>query len=112
MTPLRKRMIEDMLLAGLAASTQKRYIEAVRRLAKHFWRSPDLLCEEEIRGYLVGMRERGVARGTFKLHHYGIRFLYCHTLDRDWALFSKKRFASLSRSVCPLRLATPRYASC
>jgi hypothetical protein len=112
MTPLRKRMIEDMVLAGLAASTQKRYIEAVQRLAKHYWRSPDLLCEEEIRGYLVNMRERGIARGTFKLHHYGIRFLYHCTLDRDWALFSKKRFVSPSRSVCPLRLAMPRYASC
>jgi len=112
MTPLRKRMIDDMMLAELAASTQKTYLEAVQRLAAHFRRSPDLLCEEEVRGYLVGLRERGVARGTFQTHHYGIRFLYYCTLDRDWSLFSKKRFVGPSRSACPLRLTTPRYASC
>jgi hypothetical protein len=112
MTPLRKRMIEDMMLADLAASTQKTYLEAVQKMAAHFRCSPDTLSEEEVRSYLVGMRERGIAQGTFKTHHYGIRFLYYCTLDRDWPLFSKKRFVSLSRSDCPLRSATPRYASC
>jgi hypothetical protein len=36
------------------------------------------------------LRDRGVARGTFKVHHFGIQFFYRHTLDRDWPLFSKK----------------------
>ena len=112
MTPLRKRMIQDMVLAGFAESTQKSYVEGVLGLAKHYCRSPDLLNEEEVRSYLVGLRERGVARGTFKTNHYGIRFLFYCTLDRDWPLFSKKRFVPLSRSACQLRLATPRYASC
>lgn len=112
MTPLRERMIKDMLLAGLAASTLKRYVEGVLGLAKHYWRSPALLSEEEVRSYLVGLRERGVARGTFQTSYYGIRFLFYCTLDRDWSLFSKKRFVRLSRSACPLRLAMPRSASC
>ena len=112
MTPLRKRMIQDMVLAGFAESTQKSYVEGALGLAKHYWRSPDLLSEEEVRSYLVGLRERGVARGTFKTNHYGIRFLFYCTLDRDWPLFSKKRFVRLSRSACQLRLATPRCASC
>ena len=34
MSPLRVRMIEDMKLAGLAATTQEIYLQAVR-----FWRS-------------------------------------------------------------------------
>ena len=112
MTPLRKRMIQDMVLAGFAESTQKSYVEGALGLTKHYGRSPDLLSEEEVRSYLVGLRERGVARGTFKTNHYGIRFLFYCTLDRDWPLFSKKRFVRLSRSACQLRLATPRYASC
>jgi hypothetical protein len=41
MSPLRARMIEDMTLAGLAAGTQKIYIQSVRRLAAHYRRSPD-----------------------------------------------------------------------
>jgi integrase-like protein len=112
MSPLRARMIEDMILAGLAASTQAVYVEAVRRLAAHYRRSPDELSEAEVRSYLLGLRAKGIARGTFKSNHYGIQFLYRHTLDRDWPLFSKKRFASRSRSACPMRSPTPRSAAC
>lgn len=111
MSPLRKRMIEDMLLAGLAKSTQAVYVEAVRKLAAHYRRSPSELTEEEVRAYLIALRERGVARGTFKANHFGIQFLYCHTLNCDWPLFSKKRFGSLVRSACRLRSLTPGYAT-
>ena len=46
-------MIEDMKLAGLAAGTQTTYIDAVRKLAAHYRRSPDQLSEEEVRAYLA-----------------------------------------------------------
>lgn len=112
MSPLRVRMIQDMMLAGLATTTQTVYVEAVRRLAAHYRRSPDELTEEEVRAYLVALREREVARGTFKANHYGIQFLYRQTLDRDWALFSKKRFVTRDRSACPWRCRMPRSAAC
>ena len=79
MSPQRARMIEDMILAGLARGTQKLYARAVRRLAAHYHRSPDLLSEEEVRSYLLGLRQRGVAHDTFQTSHYGIRFYYKHT---------------------------------
>jgi hypothetical protein len=110
MSPLRLRMIQDMKLSGLAASTQARYIDSVSRLASHFKRSPTVLSEEEVRAYLVGLRERGVARGTFKTNHYGIQFLYRNTLNRDWSLFLKKRSVSPSRSACRTRFPTSRFA--
>jgi hypothetical protein len=91
MSPLRMRMIEDMALAGLAGGTQQVYAQAVRRLAAHYHRSPDLLSEEEVRSYLLGLRQRGVARGTFQTSHYGLRFLYQHTLGRAWELFGGKK---------------------
>jgi integrase/recombinase XerD len=84
------RMIEDMKLAGLSPATQATYIDAVRKLAAHYRRSPDQLCEEEVRAYILSLRERGAARGTFKTNYYGIRYLYRYTLNWDWALFSKK----------------------
>ena len=111
MTPLRKRMMEDMTLAGLAPSTQGIYVAAVRGLARHYRRSPDQLSEKEVRQYLLGVRERGAARGTFKTCHYGIQFLYRRTLGVDWALFSKKKFASRSRSGCRRRCRTGRSAA-
>ena len=111
MSPLRQRMIEDMTLAGLSPATHAIYINAVRCLAAHYRRSPGELSEEEVRAYLLKMRERGAARGTFKANHYGIQFLYRSTLNRDWALFSKKRSASPSRSGSPMRSAMPKLAT-
>jgi hypothetical protein len=91
MSPLRTRMIEDMTLAGLAIGTQKIYIYAVRRLAGYYRRSPDRLSEEEVRAYLLGLRQNGAARGTFTISQYGLRFFYCHTLGRVWELFGGKK---------------------
>lgn len=99
MTPLRQRMIEDMVLAGLSRGTQEAYLYGVRGLAARHRRSPDQLTEEEVRSYLLEMRERGVARGTFKTSHYGIRFLYKHTLEPDWALFGKKDQGAPAKAV-------------
>ena len=91
MSPLRERMIEDMILAGLALGTRQAYTQAVRRLAARYRRSPDQLSEEEVRSYLLELRQQGVARGTFKIGLYGLRFLYQHTLRRDWDLFREKK---------------------
>jgi hypothetical protein len=74
----------------LAVGTQAVYIDAVRRLAAHYRRSPDRLTEEEVRRYLLGVRVRGLEPGTFKSYQGGIQFLYLRTLDRDWALFQKR----------------------
>jgi hypothetical protein len=111
MTPLRARMIEDMTLAGLAPRTQEVYLQAVRRLAAHYKRSPDLLSEEEVRDYVLHLRDqRGVARGTFKTNHGGIRFLFYRTLNRDWPLFSKKESGRPGSNVCPPYFRTLRSA--
>ena len=112
MTPLRQRMIDDMRLAGFAERTREVYIQAVRRIAAHYMRSPDVLSEEEVRAYLLHLRdERGVARGTFKTNHGGIRFLYSRTLDFDWALFSQKNaFARRGSSGCRSCSLMPRSA--
>jgi hypothetical protein len=99
-------MIEDMQLAGLSAKTQDVYVQAVTALVKHYRRSPDQLTEEEVRRYLLQVRERK-ARGTFKTCHYGIQFFYRNALGKDWALF-KKRSGSPSRGDCRRRFPMPR----
>ena len=102
MTPLRRRMIEDMRLAGLCEGTQRTYLYCIALLAKFYQRSPALLTEEQAAAYLRDMVERRkVARGTFQTARFAMQFLYGNTLQRDWALL-KKRFVCLRRSVCPL----------
>jgi hypothetical protein len=91
MTPLRVQMMEEMRVAGLAAGTQRLYLDGVHRLAKHYGRAPDQLSEAEVRAYLLELRERGVALGTFKTNHGGIQFLYRRTLERNWPLFGGKK---------------------
>jgi hypothetical protein len=111
MTPLRKRMIDDMVTAGLMANSQAAYIQAVRGLAKHTHRSPDLLSESDVRGYLLHLRdERGVAHGTFQIAHAALQFLFERTLERGWALFAKKESRPRSASVCQAFSPMPRRA--
>ena len=53
MTELRQKMIRAMDLSNLSNNTQRRYLDAVSGLAKHYRRSPDKLCKEMIEDYLL-----------------------------------------------------------
>jgi site-specific recombinase XerD len=99
-------MVTDMTAAGLSASTKAVYVQGVRGLAAYYRRSPDQLTEGEVRTYLLHLRdERCVARGTYAPHHAGMQFLYVHTLDRDWSLFSRKRVRPPNRRRLPAVLS-------
>jgi len=85
MTPLRQRMLEDMQLRGLSARTQECYVAAVRQLAEHYDRRPDQITEEDLRQYFRYLaNEKKVARATATIALCGIRFLFEHTLHREW----------------------------
>ena len=102
MTELRTRMIEDMQLAGLSQGTQDAYVRVVRQLAAHFRLSPDRLTERQLRDYLMHLREvRGVAKGTFQQHFFGIKFLLVNALACDWPLLAKKKSANPIRNAFP-----------
>ena len=53
MTPLRQRMIEDLQLRGMSERTQESYVRAVRQLAEHYNKSPQIITEEELRDYFL-----------------------------------------------------------
>jgi hypothetical protein len=111
MTELRQRMIRDMHLAGFTDSTQRAYLNGVRQLAKHYIIAPDKLTEKQVEKYVFYLREeKKVAKGTFQEYFHALRFLYVNTLNYDWALFTKKKFACRVRSVCPPPAAVPTAA--
>lgn len=86
-SPLQKRMVEDMCLYSYSPRTQDSYVRAVKLLSKHYGRSPDLLTDEEIRAYFVHLTcERKLARPTITIALSGIKFFYEKTLKRDWTL--------------------------
>jgi len=85
MTALRQRYIEDLQLRGLSPRTQDAYVRVVRQLAEHYGKSPDILTEEELRQYLLYLKnERHAARNTCTLALCGLKFFYQQTLKRDW----------------------------
>jgi integrase/recombinase XerD len=87
MTALRRKMIEDMELRGLSESTKKLYVRAVRDLCKYWNKSPDLITQEELRGFLLYFqREKKAAPSTCSVTMYGIKFFYRYTLKRNWPI--------------------------
>ena len=84
MTPLRRRMLDALVLHGKAKRTQEAYISAVAQLARHYRRSPDLLSGEQIEAYLVHLlRERQLTRSTVNQAGCAINFLFGKVLGRD-----------------------------
>jgi integrase/recombinase XerD len=88
MTELRRRMIQAMTIRGFSPRTHESYIAAVRRLAKHYRRSPDELSVDEVQAYLAHMVvKQGLSWSTCNIAAQAFRFLYHVTLGRDSVLF-------------------------
>ena len=51
MSPLRRRMIEDMTVRNLSPATQRSYIHAVAKFSRYVGRSPDRLGLEDVHAY-------------------------------------------------------------
>lgn len=85
MTPLRKRMIEDMQLRNLHPHTQANYVHHVLGFAKFFGLSPEVLDLEAIRQYqLYLLNERKLSPETINQCISAIKFLYLTTLEMPW----------------------------
>ena len=88
MTELRKRMIECLQLRGFSERTQEAYLRAVRQLAEHYNKSPDLVTEEELRQYFLYIKNvKKYARPTTTIALCGIKFFFQHTLGKQWTTF-------------------------
>ena len=86
MTPLRRKMREDLQIRNFAPSTQKGYLWRVGQFARHFLRSPDQLGLKEIHQYQVHLVESGVHYGTLQQAVSALRFFYGVTLDKKWII--------------------------
>ncbi len=123
MSELRKRMIECLQLRGLSERTQESYVRAVRQLAEHYHKSPDLITEEELRQYFLYLKNvKHYSRSTATIAICGIKFFFERTLEKDWTTFSLVRPAPEKKlpvilSVAEVRkvlslIRLPRYRVC
>jgi integrase/recombinase XerD len=123
MTELRKKMIECLQLRGFSERTQEAYTRAVRQLAEHYHKSPDLITEEELRQYFLHIiNVKHYSRNTTTIALCGIRFFFEQTLNRNWTLFNIVRPAPEHKLPVILsleevreilnRVRLPRYRVC
>jgi len=80
LSPLRRRMIEDMTIRNLSPATQRSYISAVSKFSRHFRRSPDRLGLDEVRDFQVHLVAKGVSWGSLYQVVCALRFFYGVTL--------------------------------
>jgi site-specific recombinase XerD len=85
-SPLRRRMIEDMSLRHFGEKTQKDYIRAVKNLTIFLGRSPDTATAEDLRRFQLHLTESRVRPPTINFTVTALRFLFTVTLDRADAI--------------------------
>jgi integrase/recombinase XerD len=81
-SPLRRRMIDDMSLRNLSPATQRSYIHAVKRFSRFHGRSPDQLGLEDVRAFQVYLVSQGISWPALNQTVCALRFFYGVTLDR------------------------------
>jgi integrase/recombinase XerD len=82
MSPLRRRMIEDMTIRKLAPKTQEGYIRTIKNFAMFLGRSPDTASFEDVRRFQLHLAESGADTPTVKHTVSALRFLFRVTLKR------------------------------
>jgi integrase/recombinase XerD len=97
-SPLRRRMIEDMRMRKLSTQTQTGYIRAVRHFAGYLGRSPDTATDEELRRYQLHCVDRGVSPTTLNATITGLRFFFEVTLKRP-ELMGKMSHIRVARTL-------------
>ena len=81
MSPLRRRMIEDMTVRKFVEKTQKDYIRHVKDLAAFLGHSPATATAEDLRLYQLHLSETGVRAPTINSAVSALRFFFSITVD-------------------------------
>jgi integrase/recombinase XerD len=85
-SPLRRRMIEDMTIRKFAPRTQESYIRAVKGFSAFCGASPDKASFEDLRRYQLHLVASGAGTPTINHTVTALRFLFRVTLRRPQAV--------------------------
>jgi len=81
-SPLRRRMIEDMTVRGINEKTQNDYIRHVKNFTIFIGRSPDTATPEDLRAYQLHQREAGVQPPTMNATVSALRLFFTWTCNQ------------------------------
>lgn len=83
MSPLRARMIEDMRIRGMAETSQKAHIRALKDFTAFLGRSPDTATPDELRAYQLHMTDTEVTPSVYNSRITALRFFFGMTCNRE-----------------------------
>jgi site-specific recombinase XerD len=84
MTPLRRRLIEDLQLRNRSPKTIEVYVYHVRELARYFKQSPAQLTDEQVHRYLLHLlHHKRVSWSSYNQAVAALRFFYRVTYPSD-----------------------------
>lgn len=83
MSPLRRRMIEDMTVRKFASKTQRDYVQRVKHFTAFLGRSPDTASFEDVRRYQLHLAASGAGVPTLNQSTATLRFFFRVTLKRS-----------------------------
>jgi len=81
-SPLRRRMIEDMTVRNFVEKTRNDYIRHVRTFTAFLGRSPDQAIPEDLRRFQLHQTQSGVRPPSINGSVAALRFFFTVTLDR------------------------------
>ena len=81
-SPLRRRLIDDMNTRQFSRETQRNYIRDIGRFATFLGRSPAMATADDVRRFQIERRDAGVPTPTMNSIVSALRFLFTQTLDR------------------------------
>src|SRR6266481_2953203 len=81
-SPLRRRMIEDMSIRKFAGKTQHDYVQRVKEFATFLGRSPDTAKSDNVRRFRLHLTSSGAGAPKINATVAALRFFFKVTLDR------------------------------
>ena len=81
-SPLRRRMLEDLRMRKFAPKTQATYLRAVRQFARYLERSPATATVENLRDYQLHLVDHGVSPVSLNAAISALKFFFEVTLGR------------------------------
>jgi len=109
MSPLRRRMIEDMTIRKLAPKTQQGYIRTIKDFAAFLGRSPDTASFEDVRRFQLHSAASGAHIPILNHTVAALRFFFRVTLLRRSDIIGHTTFVHEPRKL-PVVLSPEKVA--
>ena len=110
-SPLRRRMIEDMTVRNLSPATQQSYLNAVSKFSRYFGRSPDRLGLEDVHAFQLRLVATGISWPALNQIVCALRFFALCGRPHKANYVASHHMWRTGRSMLILRRTADSYAT-